>query len=178
MKQIVVYFSKAGETYMAGRIKSVSKGNTERMAEEIASNTGADLFPLIPQNSYPNDYNECVQIADQEQKNDARPALQNIPDISQYDVVWIGYPCWWGTYPMAVQTFLDSVDTKGKIIVPFTTHEGSGFGSSLTNLRQSCPGATIEKGLAIVGHQVAKNDASFKNKVRTWCNQTMAAISK
>ena len=84
--------------------------------------------------------------------------------MADYDVIYLGYPNWWGTFPMAVFTFLESYDFTGKTIVPFCTHEGSGLGSSERDIKQLCPNAKILSGIAIRGGSVLSAD----NIVQSW----------
>lgn len=162
MNQLIVYYSKTGGTYMSGRVVNVTQGNTDKAAHFISEVTGADLFQLEPETPYPDDYNECIKIASDEQKRDARPALKRIPDLDGYDVIWLGYPCWWGTYPQLIQTFLDAADTDGKTIYPFCTNEGSGMGSSVSDLKRSAPNATIGEPLSILGNRVDRLEDDIK----------------
>lgn len=88
--------------------------------------------------------------------------LGTIPSISDYDTIILGYPCWWGTMPQAVFTFLESADFSGKKILPFCTHEGSGMGRSETDIKKLCPTATVAKGLAINGSSCNSAESSVK----------------
>ena len=102
-------------------------GNTRTVAGQIAELTGADLYEIKPAHAYPTDYNACVEVARAEKNASARPALQGqLPDVSAYDVVLIGFPNWWGTMPMPVFTFVESLDLRGKTVAPFCTHGGGG----------------------------------------------------
>lgn len=102
-------------------------GNTRTVAGQIAELTGADLYEIRPVKAYPTDYNACVEVARAEKNASARPALQGqLPDVSAYDVVLIGFPNWWGTMPMPVFTFVESLDLRGKTVAPFCTHGGGG----------------------------------------------------
>jgi flavodoxin len=100
----------------------------------------ADIFQIEPIVPYPDQYDECAEIAKKEQRENARPvAKTDIADIRKYDVIYIGYPIWWGTMPQIILTFLEKYDLSGKTIIPFCTHEGSGFGRSVSDLRKACP---------------------------------------
>jgi flavodoxin len=103
---------------------------------------------------YAADYFECTQEAKDELNAKARPALKADIDISKYDTIYLGWPCWWGTYPMCVATFLEAHDWSGKTVIPFTTHEGSGFGSGLRDLKAAIPSAKVTKGISIQGSKV------------------------
>lgn len=122
-----------------------------------------DLFQIITVKTYPGEYNKTTNVALQEQHENARPKLStHIKNINDYDVIFLGYPNWWGTIPMPVFTFLEEYDFSGKIIVPFCTHEGSYLGRSVTDITKLCPKSTILEGLAIRGGDVknSRNDVS------------------
>lgn len=138
-KALVVYFSWSG--------------NTEGVAKYIAEKTGADVFKVVSATDYGSDYDKCVEIAKKEKEDAARPSLTEpySGNIGDYDIVFVGYPCWWGTMPMAMFTFLEAYPVGGTKVAPFTTHEGSGFGSGLNDLRRLCPQAEILEGLSLRG---------------------------
>lgn len=153
-KILVAYFSRSGENYGVGEIE---KGNTEIIAEMIAEETDADLFRIEAVNPYPTSYDECTEVAKQEQESGARPELaDSLESLSDYDVIFLGYPIWWGDMPMPVYTFLESYDLTGKTIVPFCTHAGSGLAGTISTIRQEAPQATVLDGLAVPG-TVAQN---------------------
>jgi flavodoxin len=155
MSDLVIYFSRTGENYFGGELKTLEKGNTEVIAEYINEFTGADLFKVEPEIDYPSDYMECIDIAKKEQQDNARPELkESLTDISDYDRIFIGFPNWWGTLPMPMFSQLEQLDFTGKIVKPFVTHEGSGFGASQKDLKKLCSGAEIKKGLSIAGGKV------------------------
>lgn len=155
MSDLVIYFSRSGENYFGGVLKNIEKGNTEVIAEYIQEFTSADLFKVEPEVEYPDSYMECIDVAKKEQKNDARPQLkETLDDISAYDTIYIGFPNWWGTLPMPMWTQLEQLDFNGKVVKPFVTHEGSGFGSGERDLKKLCSGAVIKKGLSIPGANV------------------------
>ena len=161
MKKILIaYYSRRGENYVGGTIVDIPVGNTEVMAQKIAELTGGDLFRIDTVEAYPADYTECTHVARKELKMNARPELTGkVDDMARYDTVFLGYPNWWGTMPMGVHTFLESYDFTGKTIVPFCTHEGSGMGHSVADIRKLCPGATVLDGRAIRGSSVQYADA-------------------
>lgn len=138
---LIAYFSRSG--------------NTQKVAEYIQSDLSMyapDMFRIQTVEAYPEDYEETTAKAKEEQNTNARPALANhVGDMSKYDVVFLGYPIWWGTVPMAVMTFLDSYDFSGKRIIPFNTHAGSFKGSSITDIRNAATGATVDDGFAVRG---------------------------
>ncbi len=160
-KKLIAFYSRADENYVNGEIKTLPVGNTEVAAGMIKELTGADLFKIEQRQPYAKDYNECIAQAQDDQRQNARPELKNYPaSLEEYDVIYLGYPNYWSTMPMAVFTFLEHFDFSGKTIKPFCTHEGSGIGSSVKDIQKLCPDAKIEKGLAIRGGRVqqAKKD--------------------
>ena len=153
-KQLVVYYSRKGENHMPGGIQILEKGNTEYAAEYIAKAIGADLFEIDTVKPYAANYRECCMEAVAEVKAKARPEIKGfVEDISSYDTIFVCYPCWCGTAPMCVFTFLEHYDWTGKKIVPLCTNEGSGMGNSVKDIEKSCPGAVVASGLSVKGHQ-------------------------
>ncbi|WP_229395352.1 flavodoxin [Methanosarcina sp. DH1] len=138
-------------------------GNTRVIANQIHEKVGGDIFEIVTVNPYPTDYDAVVDQAKQEQEDNYRPQLKTkVENMDSYDVVFIGYPNWWGTMPMSVFTFLEEYDFSGKTIIPFCTHEGSGLGRSVEDITELCPQSTILDGLAIRGSSVetAQDDVS------------------
>lgn len=124
-------------------------GNTEQVAQIIQQETGGDLFEIAPATAYTDDYNELLDIAQQEQSDDARPELAGqVENWEQYDTIFVGYPNWWSDAPMAVYTFVESYDWSGKTLVPFNTSASGGFGRSLSGLEESASGAAILEGIS------------------------------
>jgi flavodoxin len=164
-KVLVAYFSHTGENYAVGYI---TKGNTSIIAEMIAAETGGTLFEIKPVKEYPTDYQECVDKAKAEQESQARPAVKNDINAEDYDVVYLGYPNWWGDMPMPVYTFLEKHTWSGKTVVPFCTHEGSGLSSTPSYLKRACQGATIGKGLAIKGTTAQQQQTKARAAVKEW----------
>lgn len=154
-KSLIAYYSRRGENCVRGEIVNLTVGNTEVAAAIVQALTGADPLHLETVAPYPTDYHETTEVARRELREQARPALWDLPpNLDEYDTVFLGFPNWWGTPPMAVFTFLESYDFSGKTIVPFCTHEGSGMGHSERDIRAACPGATVLDGLAIRGGAV------------------------
>lgn len=165
MAELIVFFSRKDENYVNGGLKMLETGNTEVAAGIIQELTGADMFKIEPQQAYSKDYNECIAQAQSDQKRNARPELKTYPkSMDSYDVLYLGFPNYWGTMPMAVFTFLEHFDFTGKTIRPFCTHEGSGMGSSIQDIQKLCPGAEVGKGLAIRGG----NAISSRNDIKKW----------
>ena len=168
MSDIVIYFSRSGENYFGGELKNIEKGNTEVIAEYIQEFTSADLFKVESKVEYPEDYMKCIDVAQKDLESDARPELkESLNDVSDYDTVYIGFPNWWGTLPMPMWTQLERLDFTGKVIKPFVTHEGSGFGKALKDLENLCSGSEIRHGLSIPGAEVY----DVKDKVEYWINE-------
>ncbi len=154
-KCLIAFFSRAGKNYVSGRIVNLPVGNTEVVAKMIQEMTGGDVFRLDTVKTYPEDYEKTTQVAKKEIRDNARPALSShVKNMASYEVIFLGYPNWWGTMPMPVYTFLEEYDFSGKTIVPFCTHEGSGLGHSERDIAKLCPNATLLKGLPIQGSRV------------------------
>ena len=159
-KILIAYYSRKGQNYVNGSIKNLAKGNTEIVAEFIQKAIGGELFEIDTVKNYPVDYTECTEVAKIEIQQKARPELKNyLPDIDDFDTIFLGYPIWWSVPPMAVSTFLEKYNFSGKKIIPFATHEGSGLGGSVNYLKKICPQAEILNGIAIHGAD-AKNSES------------------
>ena len=163
-KSLIIYFSRADENYFDGEMKYIDKGNTEVIAEYIRDLTGADMFKVEPIIPYSKDYLTCIEEAKERTKKHEAPIKENIDDISPYKVIYIGCPIYWGGMPEEMFTSLKGLDFSGKIIKPFTTHEGSGLSSVPIQLENICIGATILPGLPIVGSRV-KN---ARSEVEKW----------
>lgn len=163
-KSLIIYFSRADENYFGGEMKYIEKGNTEVIAEYIKDITNADMFKVQPLNPYPKEYMKCIEEAKVRTNSHNAEVKENVPDISSYEVIYIGSPIYWGGMPEEMFTALKGLDYSGKIIRPFTTHEGSGLSSVPSQLKDICKGAEILDGLAILGSQVK----TAKQKVENW----------
>ena len=151
-KILVAFYSRADENYPG---EWLEVGHTKVMAGYIAEALGADTYEIVPVEAYPEGYDDCCDQALAEQRDDVRPAIANpLPDVSGYDLVFIGCPIWWGDEPMIVRTFIEGVDLAGKTIVPFTTHAGTGLGRVPSNLQAAIPDAQFLDGLAVAGTDV------------------------
>lgn len=155
MAKLVAYYSRADENYFRGKMQVIKVGNTEKVAKLIAKLVHADLFKIEQKKPYSADYNTCIAEAKEDKKNNTRPELTNLIDsIDEYDEIYLGYPNYCGTMPMAVYTFLETFDFSGKKIHPFCTHEGSGLSGTENDIKKVARGADVTKGLAIVGSTV------------------------
>ena len=165
-KILVLYFSRTGEEYNVG---TITKGNTEIVAEIIAQKVGGDLFEVKPAKPYPNEYQACTEIAKAELESNARPAFEkNIDNLAQYDTIFIGYPIWWSALPRVMMTFLESNDFGGKKIIPFCTHGGSGLAGTEREIKEACPNSEVLQGLAIVGKTAQNDSAVVEKDVEAW----------
>lgn len=161
-KKLVVYFSHKGENYWKGKIVNLEKGNTEIAAEIISSIIEADIFEIVADKKYPIKYDDCIEIAKKELRENSRPKLKDNIDIKEYDIIFVGYPNWWGTMPMLVWTFPEEKDFTNKKVLPFCTHEGSGLGKSESDIKKLTGGAEVLKGLAINGSEVNNSEKQIK----------------
>ena len=172
MNTLIAYFSREVENYCNGDIISVEEGNTEVVANKISILTGGDLFKIEQMVPYSSNYDTCVEESKEDKAKNARPEIKNcLKSINNYDVIYLGYPNYWGSMPMCVFTFLEKFDFTGKTIRPFCTHEGSGFGNSIEELKAECKGAKIEKGLAVVGSEARVYDEA----IRQWIDESVKA---
>lgn len=143
-------------------------GNTRVIANQIHESVGGDIFEIVAINSYPHNYNEVVEQARKELSQKFRPELKTkVANMEPYNMVFVGYPNWWGTIPMPVATFLSEYDFSGKTIVPFCTNEGSGLGRSVSDIKDLCTRSTILDGLAVRGSGVKQ----AQNEVSEWLHR-------
>jgi flavodoxin len=166
MKTLVVYFSRADENYNVGTVEA---GNTELLAKEIITKTGADEFKIEPEDKYPANYQEAIERATEERKTNARPEYTGDVDISSYDTTFFGYPIWWGDMPMIVYNFVKKHDWNVKTVIPFNTHEGSGNSGTYDILKSKMTGATLKgDGFNMFGSTARTNDSI--EKLNNWLN--------
>lgn len=157
MKALIICFSRADENYAVGYI---DKGNTEIVVEYVREMTGADMFKVEPAVPYSADYNTCIKEAKERVGN--APVKENPSDISAYDTVFIMSPIYWGTYAPEVETALEGLDFTGTVRV-ISTHEGSGLGSMVSDVKKMCKGANVDtKGLAVRGSSAKSSKATVE----------------
>lgn len=166
-KMLITYFSRKGENYAVGHIE---KGNTQIIAEMIASETGGGLFHIEPVKPYPKNYDQCTSVARKELMEKARPEIQNDIQTEDYDIIFIGFPNWWGDMPMPVYTFIERHNWTGKTFIPFCTHEGSGLSDIEEKLKKACKGAAVVKGLAVHGTTAQHQQEQARQSVKNWLN--------
>lgn len=154
MKYLVAYFSWSG--------------NTRKIASQINRLVDGDIHEIRPANDYPVKYNDVLNRAKLEIRNGDKPELKEmLLNAESYDVLCIGYPNWWNTFPAPVFTFLSENDFTGKIIIPFCTHGGGGSGRSFSEIAKICPGAVVRDGFSINGYAVSDSNSELNE----WINQ-------
>lgn len=166
-KTLIVYFTRVGNTDFSEDVDAVSSaslrknirgillGNCEVMANTLQKATGADVFAITVDDKYPEDYEETVSRASEEQANDARPALtSSVENMDKYEKIILIYPVWWSTMPQPVFTFLESYDFSDKEIYPVATHKGSFLGNSVSDIKKLCPNSEVHAGTPIAGGSV------------------------
>ena len=164
-RTLIAYFSRADENYFGGAMRYVKIGNTEIVAGIMKELIDADSFKIEMKDPYSPVYMTCIEEAKRDKQNNARPELvEYLDSIDDYDTIVLGYPNYWGTYPMAVATFLDRYDFSGKTILPLCTNEGSELGSSESDIKKAANGAVVKSGLAITGSRAADS----KEAVKKW----------
>jgi flavodoxin len=150
-KTLVVYYSHTG--------------NTREIAKQIQGATDADIFEIEPVNPYPSEYHETTEQAKKEINAGFKPEIKGgVDNIKDYDVVFVGSPCWWSTIAPPVATFLSTHDLSDKTIIPFMTHGGSGLGHSVSDITKLAPDAIVKAGRAFYGSSAK----SAKDDVEKW----------
>ena len=163
-KSIVIFFSHAGDNYAVGNIEV---GNTKIVADYITELTGAAQYEIVTHKYDGMAYTPLINLAKEEaNKGELPPYEGEAPDLTEYDTVFIGGPVWWGTYPQVMFTLFRDINLDGKTVIPFTTHEGSGLASCVSDVKKAFPKANVTKGFSIYGHEVR----SGKPKVEKWIN--------
>ena len=161
-KSIIIFFSHAGDNYSVGNIEV---GNTKIVADYITEIKGADQFEIVTHKYDGMAYMPLIELAKEEaNKGELPPYEGSAPDLSQYDTVFIGGPVWWGTYPQVMFTFFKDINLDGKTVIPFTTHEGSGLASCVSDVKKAFPKAKVTGEFSIYGHEVRTGRA----KVEKW----------
>ena len=165
---LIAYFSRKGENYAGGSIVNLAVGNTETAARLIAAETGGSLLEIRTRADYPLEYEACTRTAQAEKRGNVRPELTAaVHNLAGFDVIFLGYPNWWGTCPMAMLAFLERHDLSEKSVRPLCTNEGSGMGSSERDIRAAAPGATVGEGLAVAGGAVVRS----RDVIQRWAEE-------
>ena len=168
---LVAYFSRADEN--TGGVGYIEKGNTRILAEMAADITKGDLFEIKTIKPYPKEYRPATEVAKQEKENNERPEINGpLPDMSQYDVIFLGYPIWWSDLPMGVYTFLEKENFAGKTIIPFCTHEGSGIGNTERFIAETTK-AKVLPGLEMRGKKAQTQQAEARKDMEKWVNESL-----
>ena len=150
---LIVYFSHSG--------------NTREMANQIHGIVGGDLFEIVTVQPYPREYKEVLAVAKRERDSQFRPKLsKRVKNLDDYDLVFLGYPNWYGTLPMALMSFLEENDLSGKAIAPFCTHGGGRWGESVETIKRLCPRSTLLEGLAVEGGLVKSSQGDVADWLR------------
>ena len=161
-KSIVIFFSHAGDNYSVGNIEV---GNTKIVVDYITEIKGADQFEIVTHKYDGMAYMPLIELAKEEaNKGELPPYEGTAPDLSPYDTVYIGGPVWWGTYPQVMFTLFKDINLDGKTVIPFTTHEGSGLASCVSDVKKAFPKAKVTGEFSIYGHEVRTGKA----KVEKW----------
>lgn len=181
-KILIMYFSmpeRDGVDAVAGASRIVEKGvitgNVEWIAKTIQSTIGGDLCALTPTQSYPAKHAPLVDQAAAELKAGARPRLKALDaNLDAYDVIFLGYPIWWADLPMPVYTFLEAHDLKGKKVIPFSSHGGSGWADTIETLTRLLPKArVIHEGFSVSRTTIAQS----RQAIGAWLNTIMNSAS-
>ena len=170
MKSLVIYFSHDGWNSINGEIQYISKGKTHILAERIAALSNSDIYRLLPETEYSMDYEECLKRAKMENDNNILPKIANpIYSLSEYDVIYLGFPNWYRSYPRIIGTFITNNNLEGKVIKPFCTNEEGAFGIGELELRGALAPkkAILKDGLAVRGSEVEISD----DKIIRWLNK-------
>lgn len=167
-KNLVVYFSMPDNVDDSTVvIDGETLGNTQYMAYVIQETVGADIFRIEPETPYPTDHDELVDLASEEQSDNARPAIKDtIENFDTYENIFVGYPNWWGDMPMILYSFFDKYDFSGKTIIPFNTHGGSGFSGTISTIKELEPNAEV-----LDGKSISRNDIQdAEQEIVDWVN--------
>jgi flavodoxin len=172
---LIAYFARAdnsvAETFAAVDVDATTSasllppGNTARMAEYIKEEVGGDLFSIAVAEPYPRDYDECLDRAAKEKAGNARPALRDrLKNIGGYNVIFLGYPTWCYTAPMAVFSFIEEYDLSGKTVIPFCAHGTGGLADSVRDIAAALPNSRILKPIGIY----RSDAATMRAKIKEW----------
>ena len=167
-KNLVVYFSMPDNVDDSTVvIDGETLGNTQYMAYVIQETVGADIFRIEPETPYPTDHDKLVDLAKEEQNDNARPKIKDmIENFDTYENIFVGYPNWWGDMPMILYSFFDEYDFSGKTIIPFNTHGGSGFSDTISTIKELEPNAEV-----LDGKSISRNDIQdAEQEIVDWVN--------
>lgn len=167
-KNLAVYFSMPDNVDDSTVvIDGETLGNTQYMAYVIQETVGTDIFRIEPETPYPTDNDKLVDLAKEEQNDNARPKIKDmIENFDTYENIFVGYPNWWGDMPMILYSFFDEYDFSGKTIIPFNTHGGSGFSGTISTIKELEPNAEV-----LDGKSISHNDIQdAEQEIVDWVN--------
>ena len=168
-KTLIIFFSRAGENYNVG---IVDKGNTEMIVDYITQVTKIKSFKINPETEYPINYTQTVEIARGEKNSNARPKIKDpLTNLDNYDTILLGYPIWHSDLPNIVMTQLELLNLEGKTIYPFNTHEGSGTGNSINDIKKLAPKAVVKSGFALRGQNARKEE--YRTEIEKWLKEDL-----
>lgn len=176
-KILVAYFSWADNAVQddidAMTSPSVKvPGDVAQLASWIGEETGGELFPIQVTEPYPSDWDDCLERANQEKGDGTHPALKaKVENLQDYDTVYLGYPNWWYSCPMAIFSFLEENDLSGKQVYLFCSHGTGGLASSVKDISKAIPDAKISDNVFDVYEEDA---ASAKDEIVEWIKSTSA----
>jgi flavodoxin len=169
MKNLIVYFSHTGENYFKDGLKDLSVGNAKIIADYIKEIVSGDEFEIIPKKIYPHGYYDCCEVAKTEKLNNEKIDIEdNIKNIDDYKDIFLVYPIWWDTCPMAVFTFLRKFNFENKHIIPFATNEGSGVGNSIKDIEKVTKSKSVENGISILGYKAKDSKEDIKKYIQNF----------
>lgn len=174
-KVLVAYFSMPDNVDDSTvTINGQVLGNNQYFAQVIQEETGADVFRIEPETPYPTDHETLVDLAADEQNENARPAIKDaIENFDDYDVIFVGYPIWWSDMPMIMYTFFDTYDFSDKTIIPFGTHGGSGWAGTPDAIAELEPNAEIIDGLSI-----SRNNIEYAHdQISEWVKNVLPTLA-
>lgn len=168
-KIFIIFFSLEGDTYNIG---NVTKGNTEIIVDYIQELYGIKSYKIIPSKKYPQTLDDLLAEGIKEKYSNDLPEIQNkLENITDYDIILLGYPIWHLDLPNIVKTQLVALDFEGKTIYPFATHHNSGLGNSINQIKKYAPKAIVEEGFFLTGVEVRGTDfIDSHEKIKRWIN--------
>ncbi|MDR1940703.1 MAG: NAD(P)H-dependent oxidoreductase [Endomicrobium sp.] len=143
-------------------------GNTEKIAKEIQTAAGADIFEIETTHIYPSDYDKLINQAKKEIADDFKPALKTkLNNIAEYDIIFVGSPNWWSSIAPAVSSFLNQHDFSGKTVIPFCTHGGGG----LANISKNITKQLENKAVVLNGKAFRQYSSDSKKEIADWLKE-------
>lgn len=174
---LVAYFSWADNAILADDVDAVASpsvippGNVQQLAGWVQEETGGDLFPIQVTEPYYSDWDECLDRANQERRDDARPELEeSVENLSDYDTVFLGYPYWWYGVPMPLLTFLEENDLSGKQVYLFCSHGTGGLAGSVEIITEAAPDAEISDNIFDCYEEDA---SSSREEIQSWVSEVL-----